>query len=74
MLLLPGPALARHEGSSLLPAPLFLPLPPRHTQHPRQVSPDLATNAERVACYRGTPLLTSAGPATVKSVAGGGIK
>lgn len=39
-----------------------------------QVQPDLATNAECVACYKGLPLLTSAGPAIVRSVAGGGIK
>ncbi|KAI3430770.1 hypothetical protein D9Q98_009182 [Chlorella vulgaris] len=38
------------------------------------VQPDLATNELRVACYRGLPLLTSAGPATVSSVAGGSIK
>ncbi|KAL4436391.1 hypothetical protein ABPG77_009953 [Micractinium sp. CCAP 211/92] len=38
------------------------------------VAPDLATNEQCVACYRGSPLLTSAGPCTVKSVAGGSIK
>jgi methionyl-tRNA synthetase len=37
------------------------------------VAPDLATNSDRVACYKGVPLMTSAGPATAASVAGGGI-
>ena len=39
-----------------------------------QVATELATSAECVACYRGSPLLTSAGPATVKSIAGGSIR
>ena len=39
-----------------------------------QVQPDLATNGERLACYKGSPLLTSAGPCSVRSIVGGGIK
>jgi methionyl-tRNA synthetase len=35
---------------------------------------DLATNAERVACYKGVPLLTSAGPCTAATVTGGSIR
>lgn len=38
------------------------------------VQPDLATNAERVACYKGQPLVTSAGACTAASVAGGSIR
>lgn len=38
------------------------------------VQPDLATSAERVACYKGVPLMTSAGPCTAPSVAGGSIR
>lgn len=41
---------------------------------PLQVAPDLATSDQCVASYRGSPLLTSAGPATVKSIAGGSIR
>jgi methionyl-tRNA synthetase len=39
-----------------------------------QISPDLRTDAQRVACYRGVPLQTPAGPCTVPSIVGGGIK
>lgn len=39
-----------------------------------QVQPDLATNGERQACYRGVPLQTAAGPCMVASVVGGSIK
>jgi methionyl-tRNA synthetase len=38
------------------------------------VQPDLATNADRVACYRGVPLATAAGSCTAASVAGGSIR
>jgi len=38
------------------------------------VQPDLATSAERVACYRGVPLATAQGPCTVPSIAGGSIR
>ncbi|GBF87385.1 methionine-tRNA ligase-like protein [Raphidocelis subcapitata] len=38
------------------------------------VAPDLATDAARVACYKGVPLATSGGPCTAASVAGGGIR
>ena len=38
------------------------------------VQPDLATNDGRVACYKGVPLMTTAGPCTVPSVLGGSIK
>ena len=38
------------------------------------VAPDLATNADRVACYRGVPLMTGGGPCTAATVAGGGIR
>lgn len=37
------------------------------------VKPDLATNSELVACYKGVPLSTSKGVCTVKSIAGGSI-
>ena len=39
-----------------------------------QISPDLATNNERVACYRGSALQTQMGVCTVPSIMGGGIK
>lgn len=39
-----------------------------------QVQPDLSTNAELVACYKGVPLMTSAGPVQVASVAGASIR
>ncbi|WIA39334.1 hypothetical protein OEZ86_005446 [Tetradesmus obliquus] len=39
-----------------------------------QVQPDLLTSAELVACYKGVPLMTSAGPVKVPSVAGASIK
>eukprot|EP00878_Enallax_costatus_P027717 GHUV01029865.1.p2 GENE.GHUV01029865.1~~GHUV01029865.1.p2 ORF type:complete len:113 (+),score=41.29 GHUV01029865.1:550-888(+) len=39
-----------------------------------QVQPDLATNADRVACYKGVPLMTSAGPVKAATVAGGSIR
>ncbi|KAF6255958.1 tRNA synthetases class I (M)-domain-containing protein [Scenedesmus sp. NREL 46B-D3] len=39
-----------------------------------QVQPDLLTSAELVACYKGVPLMTSAGPVRVPSVAGASIK
>lgn len=38
------------------------------------VQPELATNADRVACYKGVPLGTSQGPCTVASIVGGSIK
>ncbi|KAI8463720.1 MAG: tRNA synthetases class I (M)-domain-containing protein [Monoraphidium minutum] len=38
------------------------------------VQPDLATNADRVACYKGAPLAAPAGPCTAASVAGGSIR
>ncbi|KAK9825825.1 hypothetical protein WJX81_000084 [Elliptochloris bilobata] len=38
------------------------------------VQPDLASNAARVACYRGIPLATAQGPCTVASIAGGSIR
>ena len=39
-----------------------------------QVTPDLKTNAMKLACYKGTPLATAKGPCTVSSVVGGTIK
>jgi methionyl-tRNA synthetase len=39
-----------------------------------QVQPDLLTSAELVACYKGVPLMTTAGPVKVPSVAGASIK
>jgi methionyl-tRNA synthetase len=39
-----------------------------------QVQPDLMTSAELVACYKGVPLMTTAGPVKVPSVAGASIK
>ena len=69
------------ERSALSPSPLpsltpTAPLdPPHHPIHACiQVQPDLATDAECRACYRGLPLLTSAGPCTVRSVQGGSIR
>ncbi|GAB4819697.1 hypothetical protein N2152v2_006743 [Parachlorella kessleri] len=38
------------------------------------VQPDLATNEQRVACYRGKPLQTAQGICTVQSIVGGSIK
>ena len=38
------------------------------------VQPDLASNADRIACYRGTPLATPQGPCTVATIAGGSIR
>jgi methionyl-tRNA synthetase len=39
-----------------------------------QIQPDLMTNDGLVACYKGVPLMTSAGPVKVASVAGASIK
>lgn len=39
-----------------------------------KVQPGLKTNADRVACWEGKIILTSAGPCTASSVVGGGIK
>ena len=39
-----------------------------------QVQPGLKTNDDRVACWEGKVILTSAGPCTAKSVVGGEIK
>eukprot|EP01023_Acetabularia_acetabulum_P007289 TRINITY_DN13123_c0_g1_i1.p1 TRINITY_DN13123_c0_g1~~TRINITY_DN13123_c0_g1_i1.p1 ORF type:complete len:279 (-),score=72.10 TRINITY_DN13123_c0_g1_i1:324-1160(-) len=38
------------------------------------VQPDLATNEKKLVCYKGAPLVTSTGPCTVQSVAGGSVK
>ncbi len=38
------------------------------------VQPDLRTNDEKVACYKGAPLRTSKGVCTVKTVVQGSIK
>ena len=38
------------------------------------VMPDLKTNGERVACYKGVVMATTAGPCVVKSVVNGHIK
>jgi hypothetical protein len=38
------------------------------------VHPDFSTSFDRIACYRGVPLMTPAGPCTVKSVVGATIK
>lgn len=38
------------------------------------VQPDLASNAQCVACYRGVPFTTSAGPCRVATIAGGTIR
>mmetsp|Transcript_302 Transcript_302/g.940 ORF Transcript_302/g.940 Transcript_302/m.940 type:complete len:1013 (-) Transcript_302:47-3085(-) len=38
------------------------------------VAPDLVTDAQCVATYKGVPFMTSAGPCTVTSITGGGIK
>lgn len=53
---------------------LHLNFPSLSLAHHMQVAPDLATSEQCVACYQGSPLLTSAGPATVKSIAGGSIR
>jgi methionyl-tRNA synthetase len=39
-----------------------------------QVQPDLKTSDDLVACYKGVPLMTSAGPVKVASVAGASIR
>lgn len=38
------------------------------------VQPELATDGERRACWRGVPLTTSTGACTVRSIIGGSIK
>ena len=38
------------------------------------VAPDLITNDDCVATYKGIPFMTSAGPCKVATVKGGGIK
>ncbi len=38
------------------------------------VQPDLATDEQRVACYKGVPLATTAGACTAASVVGGSIR
>ncbi len=39
-----------------------------------QIQPDLLTNADCLACYKGLPLKCKAGPCKVASIVGGGIK
>ena len=39
-----------------------------------QIQPELLTNAECIACYRGLPLRTKAGPCKVSSIVSVGIK
>lgn len=39
-----------------------------------KVLPDLKSNGELVATYKGVPFMTSAGPCVVKSIANGGIR
>ncbi len=39
-----------------------------------QIQPDLLTNAESVACYKGLPLRTHSGVCKVSSIVGGSIK
>lgn len=39
-----------------------------------QVAPDLKTDQQLQACYKGVPLMTSAGPVKVASVVGASIK
>ena len=38
------------------------------------VHPDFSTNGDRVACYKGVPLMTPSGACTVQSVVGATIK
>ena len=38
------------------------------------VQAELATDAQRRACYRGVPLMTSAGPCVAASIAGGAVR
>ena len=40
----------------------------------QEVQPDLATDAECVAVWKGHPLLTSAGPCKAKSIKGGVLR
>ena len=49
-------------------------LDPKKAKVFETVATELASNAERIACYRGIPLATSSGPCTVKSVVGGSIR
>ena len=70
---LPHPhTLTPHCRPNALPPPTPYARPPARLL--TQVQPDLATDAECRACYRGLPLLTSAGPCTVQSVQGGSIR
>ncbi|CAL8471724.1 g11266 [Coccomyxa elongata] len=39
-----------------------------------QIQPDLLTNADCIACYKGLPLKTKEGPCKVSSIVGGSIK
>ncbi len=39
-----------------------------------QIQPDLLTNAESVACYKGQPLRTQSGVCRVSSIVDGSIK
>jgi len=39
-----------------------------------QIQPDLLTNGESVACYKGLPLRTESGVCKVNSIVGGSIK
>ena len=39
-----------------------------------QIQPDLLTNADCIACYKGLPLKTKEGPCKVSSIIGGSIK
>jgi len=43
-------------------------------KHFEQIQPDLLTDADCVACYKGLPLRTAAGPCRVLTITGGSIK
>ena len=49
-------------------------LDPKKAKVFETVATELASNADRIACYRGVPLATPQGPCTVKSVVGGSIR
>jgi methionyl-tRNA synthetase len=55
------------------------PGPPDEQLNPKKkifeaVAAELATDGARVACYRGVPLMTAAGPCLAPTVAGGAIR
>ena len=74
----PPAAAAAAEGAAGAPAPAaFVAASPSQVEKKKiwqAVSPDLATDAERAATWQGRRFMTSAGPCTAKTIAGGTVR